>query len=159
MSNSITVVSIVRLTALVQFATTTNATCKLDQQASPHHNFHLLTSGPDPDDNVPTAYWSVLEAFVSIICCCLPSVRSLLSNIFPSCFGSTAAGSSGPSDPVPKSWESKQNSSKRSKMSAKAGGIQKSLTATVTFASRRDGASDVELVERGLDGRWSKISD
>lgn len=108
---------------------------------------------------MPTAYWSVLEAFVSIICCCLPSVRSLLSNIFPSCFGSTVAGSSAPTDPVPKSWESKNSGNKRSKISIKAGGIQKSLTATVTFTSRGDGASDVELVDRGVDGRWSKISD
>lgn len=41
------------------------------------------------DDNVPAAYWSTLEAFVSIICCCLPAIRALLRRVFPTCFGST----------------------------------------------------------------------
>lgn len=61
----IMIASIVRLPALVEFATTTNAT------------------------HIPVAYWSVLEAFVSIICCCLPAVRSILRRLFPGCFGST----------------------------------------------------------------------
>ncbi len=43
-----------------------------------------------PDDNVPTAYWSVLEAFVSIICTCLPAIRALLRKVFPTCFGSSS---------------------------------------------------------------------
>ncbi|KAK5456025.1 hypothetical protein LTS15_005344 [Exophiala xenobiotica] len=64
----ITIVSIVRLTSLVKFANSVNPTY----------------------DNVPTAYWSVLEAFVSIICTCLPAIRSLLRKVFPSCFGSSS---------------------------------------------------------------------
>ncbi|KAL1883188.1 hypothetical protein Daus18300_000246 [Diaporthe australafricana] len=118
----ITVVSIVRLSALVEFATTTNATY----------------------DNVPTAYWSVLELFVSIICCCLPAVRSLLKRVFPSCFGSTGDSKNTPAPYItPKS--------PRYKLS---GGIQKSVTNTITFGpSSGDGGShnsDIELV----DERW-----
>lgn len=104
---------------------------------------------------MPTAYWSVLEAFVSIVCCCLPAVRSLLRSVIPAWFGSTAGASNGPSSaPTPHvhSWGSK-------KVNKLGGGIQKSLTSTVTFTPRGDAASEVELVERGLDGRWSKISD
>ncbi|KAG6362028.1 hypothetical protein INS49_010257 [Diaporthe citri] len=115
----ITIVSIVRLTALVNFATTTNATY----------------------DNVPTAYWSVLEIFVSIICCCLPAVRSLLKRAFPSCFGSSGGSKNTPAPYMtPKS--------PRYKLS---GGIQKSITNTITFGpSSADGRSDIELV----DERW-----
>ncbi|KAK7741196.1 hypothetical protein SLS63_000749 [Diaporthe eres] len=109
----ITVVSIVRLTALVNFATTTNA----------------------------TSYWSVLEIYVSIICCCLPAVRSLLKRAFPSCFGS-----SGGSRHTPAPYMTPK--SPRYKLS---GGIQKSVTNTITFGpSSADGRSDIELV----DERW-----
>ncbi|KAI3401674.1 hypothetical protein diail_9338 [Diaporthe ilicicola] len=118
----ITVVSVVRLSALVEFATTTNATY----------------------DNVPTAYWSVLELFVSIICCCLPAVRSLLIRAFPSCFGSTGDSRNTPAPYLaPKS--------PRYKLS---GGIKKSVTNTITFGPSSGGGgshnSDIELV----DERW-----
>jgi hypothetical protein len=52
---------------LVQFASSTNPTF----------------------DNVPTAYWSVLEAFVGIFCVCMPALRRFLAALFPRCFGST----------------------------------------------------------------------
>jgi hypothetical protein len=68
---STTIVSIVRLQSLVQFASSTNPTY----------------------DNVPTAYWSVLEAFVGIFCICMPALRRFLANIFPRCFDSTQTDS------------------------------------------------------------------
>jgi hypothetical protein len=65
--HSTTIVSIVRLQSLVQFSSSTNPTY----------------------DNVPTAYWSVLEAFVGIFCVCMPALRRFLTNVFPRCFQST----------------------------------------------------------------------
>jgi hypothetical protein len=44
-------------------------------------------------DNVPTAYWSVLEAFVGIFCICMPALRRFLAHLFPRCFGSTQTNS------------------------------------------------------------------
>lgn len=93
---------------------------------------------------MPTAYWSVLELFVSIICCCLPAVRSILNRAFPSCFGS-----SGGSKNTPAPYMSPK--SPRYKLS---GGLQKSATNTITFGPTSvDGishTSDIELV----DDRW-----
>jgi hypothetical protein len=68
---STTIVSIIRLRSLVQFASSANPTY----------------------DNVPTAYWSVMEAFVGIFCVSLPALRRFLANIFPRCFGSTQTDS------------------------------------------------------------------
>ena len=64
-------VSIVRLQSLVKFATSSNPTY----------------------DSVPTAYWSVLEAFVGIFCICMPALRRFLARIFPTCFASTQSDS------------------------------------------------------------------
>ncbi|KIW11873.1 hypothetical protein PV08_09146 [Exophiala spinifera] len=113
----ITIVSVVRLTSLVRFANSTNPTY----------------------DNVPTAYWSVLEAFVSIICTCLPAVRALLRKVFPNCFGST-------SDP-----DSESRTYRISKPSQlRSGEMSKSGTRTATTAYARSGDSDViELVDNG----------
>ncbi|KAH7402899.1 hypothetical protein BKA66DRAFT_507745 [Pyrenochaeta sp. MPI-SDFR-AT-0127] len=66
-----TIVSIVRLQALVTFSSSKNATF----------------------DNVPTGYWSNLEAFVGIFCVCMPALRRFLANLFPRCFGITQTGS------------------------------------------------------------------
>lgn len=107
------------------------------------------------DDNVPTAYWSCLEIFTSIICCCLPALRSLLSHVLPSCFaGSSANGGAG-------EYNSDENhhgampytiGSMPKKQRYAGPGIQKSVSATVTFEPRGgrtgDGASDVELIDR-----------
>jgi hypothetical protein len=70
-TTSTTVISIIRLQSLVQFATSSNPTY----------------------DSVPTAYWSVLEAFVGIFCICMPALRRFLANVFPKCFGSTQTDS------------------------------------------------------------------
>ncbi|KAJ5291332.1 hypothetical protein N7478_000583 [Penicillium angulare] len=45
-------------------------------------------------DMAAGGYWSVIEIDVGIICLCLPSVRSLLSRLFPRVFGSTKEASS-----------------------------------------------------------------
>ncbi|KAH3928735.1 hypothetical protein HBH98_107900 [Parastagonospora nodorum] len=62
-----TIISIIRLQSLVQFASSTNPTY----------------------DNVPAAYWSVLEAFVGIFCICMPAMRRFLRCVAPDYFGST----------------------------------------------------------------------
>jgi hypothetical protein len=64
---STTVISVIRLQSLVQFAASTNPTF----------------------DNVPTAYWSVLEAFTGIFCVCMPTLRRFLAHLSPYCFGTT----------------------------------------------------------------------
>ncbi|CZT07021.1 related to integral membrane protein PTH11 [Rhynchosporium agropyri] len=51
----VTIISILRLTSLVKFATTHNITW----------------------DYVPVAYWSSIEVHVSVICACLPTLPSL----------------------------------------------------------------------------------
>ncbi|KAI0120996.1 50S ribosomal protein L36e [Xylariales sp. AK1849] len=112
----ITIVSIVRLSSLVQFASTMNATY----------------------DNVPTSYWSVLEAFVSIICCCLPAVRALFHHVFPSCFGSTNGGSS-----------TQPGKYRLSKNPLSSGKISKSITheVIVSYMPRSDDSDIIELME------------
>lgn len=81
---------------------------------------------------------------MSIICCCLPAVRSLLIRAFPSCFGSSGGSKNTPAPYMtPKSPRYKLSS----------GGIQKSVTNTITFEpSSADGRSnsDIELV----DTKW-----
>ncbi|KAL2396867.1 hypothetical protein ABEF93_004033 [Exophiala dermatitidis] len=115
----ITIVSVVRLSTLVQFANTTNATY----------------------DNVPTAYWSCLEAYVSIICCCMPAIRSLLRRVFPSCFGSSA-------DPE------SQDQTYRISSPLHSNDLKKSIGVSVSVSvqrerSHRSGDSDfIELVDK-----------
>ncbi|KAL1999071.1 hypothetical protein VTN02DRAFT_5106 [Thermoascus thermophilus] len=70
----VTIVSIVRLSSLVEFANTQNVTW----------------------DYVPVGYWSTVECDVGVICACLPSIRSLLVQLFPRVFsGSTNQGTTG----------------------------------------------------------------
>ncbi|KAF2709866.1 hypothetical protein K504DRAFT_429933 [Pleomassaria siparia CBS 279.74] len=66
-----TIISIVRLQSLVQFSSSTNPTY----------------------DNVPTAYWSVLEVFTGIFCVCMPALRRFLANVLPRYFCSTQTDS------------------------------------------------------------------
>ncbi|RAO64886.1 uncharacterized protein BHQ10_000898 [Talaromyces amestolkiae] len=63
----VTLVSILRLHSLVEFANTTNLTW----------------------DYVQLGYWSTIEVDVGIICACLPAVRKLLRGVFPNVFAST----------------------------------------------------------------------
>ncbi|KAF2851925.1 hypothetical protein T440DRAFT_447354 [Plenodomus tracheiphilus IPT5] len=128
-----TVVSIVRLQALVQFSSSTNATY----------------------DNVPTAYWSVLEAFVGIFCVCMPALRRFLAGVFPRCFGSTQTDSKYEHYDTPNAPNRLANSrSKNSKGNASFGlstfggtGITKTMETKVE--SRNEEEDEVELVELG----------
>ncbi|KAI0509560.1 hypothetical protein F5B22DRAFT_326580 [Xylaria bambusicola] len=61
----VTIVSILRLQSLIQFAQTMNPTY----------------------DNAPGVYWSVLECDIFIISACLPSIRSITLKMFPRFFG------------------------------------------------------------------------
>lgn len=62
-----TVVSILRLQSLVQFANSMNPTW----------------------DNLAVTLWSTVEINVGIICVCMPSLRVLLVRIFPKFLGTT----------------------------------------------------------------------
>ena len=70
---SATIISIVRLRALVGFGQSTNLTY----------------------DQTETAKWSIIELTVGLVCSCLPSIRSLLVQCLPSVFGSTQGKSTG----------------------------------------------------------------
>lgn len=72
---SVTVVSIIRLHALVTFAKSSNATW----------------------DNFPVSLWSTVEINVGIMCTCMPTLRLLLVRLFPALGGSTSRGYGGPS--------------------------------------------------------------
>ncbi|KAK7751973.1 hypothetical protein SLS62_006116 [Diatrype stigma] len=113
----ITVVSCVRLKSFSTFGNTNNPTY----------------------DNVATAYWSVLEAYVSVICCCLPAVRAVLRKVFPICFGSTD--------------DDTHQTSSRYRISGKSGmpnsnGIKKSVTHSVSFQQRSNESDTFELVDK-----------
>ncbi|KAL1987280.1 hypothetical protein VTN96DRAFT_4308 [Rasamsonia emersonii] len=63
----VTIVSVVRLHSMIQFANTENLTW----------------------DYVPIGYWSTIEVDVGVICACMPAMRSFLFHLFPSVFEST----------------------------------------------------------------------
>ncbi|KAJ9297282.1 hypothetical protein DTO271G3_4575 [Paecilomyces variotii] len=111
----ITIVSIIRLSSLVQFARSSNATY----------------------DNVPTAYWSVLEAFVSIICTCMPAVRSILRRVFPTCFGSSAD---------PNSYEDRNYRISTSR-NLTGSGITKTVQHTVSILPKSGDSDVIELMD------------
>lgn len=65
MSCSVTIVSILRLHALVTFATSDNQTF----------------------DNFDIMIWSTTEINIGIICACMPALRQILARIWPNVFG------------------------------------------------------------------------
>ncbi|EAQ89514.1 hypothetical protein CHGG_06133 [Chaetomium globosum CBS 148.51] len=64
----VTIVSIIRLHALVTFAQSSNATW----------------------DNFPVSLWSTVEINVGIMCTCMPTLRLLLVRLFPALGGTTS---------------------------------------------------------------------
>jgi hypothetical protein len=69
LASSVTVISILRLQSLAQFANSENPTW----------------------DNFSVAQWSTIELNVGIICACMPSLRVLLVYLFPKVLGSSNA--------------------------------------------------------------------
>jgi hypothetical protein len=63
--SSVTIVSILRLHALVTFATSENQTF----------------------DNFDTMLWSTTEINIGLICACMPAMRQILARIWPTVFG------------------------------------------------------------------------
>lgn len=138
-----TIVSVVRLQALVQFSASANPTY----------------------DNVPTAYWSVLEAFVSIFCICMPALRRFLAGLFPRCFGSTQTDSAYEHYDTPDTPNRVANNKpKIQKTNAGFGlstfgstGITKTLETRVE--SKCGEEDEIELVRQGVTGNpkeeWS----
>lgn len=99
------------------------------------------------DDNVPAAYWSCLEAFVSIICCCLPAIRSLLRRIFPTCFGSTDQHTDERTYRVSKSPMPSIESKKII--------VSHQVSVTHVAASSGGDSDDIELVPRGRESEFN----
>ncbi|KAF9889443.1 hypothetical protein FE257_007345 [Aspergillus nanangensis] len=113
----ITIVSILRLKVVIDFANTTNATY----------------------DNVPTAYWSVIECFSAVICVNMPAIRRVFKKLTASCFGTTETESyHDPSDsPV-----------RVMKRRATELSILKTVNTSVHSERRCDESDKVQLVER-----------
>lgn len=139
---STTIISIIRLQSLVQFASSTNPTY----------------------DNVPTAYWSVLEAFVGIFCVCMPALRRFLAALFPRCFGSTQNNSKYEHYDTPNTPNrlagSKASAGFGSKASYAGKGIVK--TSETTVESRIGEDDEIQLVEfeqQGKKAGWTELSD
>lgn len=130
-----TIVSIIRLQSLVTFANSTNPTY----------------------DNVPTAYWSVLEAYVSVFCICMPALRRFLAGLFPRCFGSTQAESKYEHYDTPNTPNRLANRSKHARVSAGYGlstfggtGITKTMETRVE--SKCEEEDEIELVRQAGAG-------
>ncbi|KAI0435708.1 hypothetical protein F4803DRAFT_544596 [Xylaria telfairii] len=87
----ITIISIIRLKTLVVFANSTNISY----------------------DYVDPGLYSVIEASISIIVCCLPAVRALLSTVAPTVFAATKNASVFSSGKTPKTESSHQRSHQR----------------------------------------------
>ncbi|PVI04707.1 hypothetical protein DM02DRAFT_555946 [Periconia macrospinosa] len=132
-----TIISILRLQALVSFSNSTNPTF----------------------DNCPTAYWSVLACFVGIFCACMPSLRRLLARLFPNCFLSTKKDSkySPYNDEHTPNARLSTNPRKPSKAGLSTimgfGGITKTIDTQVTMAGRGE-EDEQELVNMGKKAGW-----
>lgn len=117
----ITLISILRLQSLVQFSKTQNPTY----------------------DNAPAVFWSVLECDMFIICACMPSMRSFLRMLAPSCFQSTVG--SRPSENTDRTGRTRISSGENYRREP----------------SVKENESDVELVEPHLDDTprrvWRKV--
>jgi hypothetical protein len=87
------------------------------------------------DDNVPTAYWSVLEAYVSVICICMPAIRSVLRTVFPTCFGSSSD---------PNSYEDRNYRISSKQLSTS--GITKTVQHTVSILPKSGDSDVIELM-------------
>ncbi|KAF2790229.1 hypothetical protein K505DRAFT_377667 [Melanomma pulvis-pyrius CBS 109.77] len=135
-----TIISIVRLQSLVQFSSSTNPTY----------------------DNVPTAYWSVLEAFVGIFCVCMPALRRFLAAIFPRCFGSTQNNSKYEHYDTPNTpnrlSSGKITGSKNSKASFGGKGITKTLETTIESRIGEDDEIQLVELEQGKKSGWTSTA-
>lgn len=139
--NSGTIISILRLQALVSFAASTNPTY----------------------DNCPTAYWSVLACFVGIFCACMPALRRCLAKLFPNCFLSTKQDSKySPynDDHTPNARLSSNplaSSGRKPRSGIKGamgfGGITKTVDTNITTVGRGE-EDEQELVNMGRKG-WA----
>lgn len=124
----------------------------------------FATSTNPTYDNVPTAYWSVLEAFVGIFCVCMPSLRRFLAHVFPSCFQSTQTGSKKyeqySHDPNKPSYGTRKASKASISFGAMKLGSGITKTTETTVESRKGEEDEIELVGMGVGrGRASDRED
>lgn len=83
-SDSVTLVSILRLYSMVQLGNSNNPTCETILSSISR------STNKSIGDYVPFGYWSDLEFNIGIACICMPSLRIVLRRYFPGCgFGST----------------------------------------------------------------------
>ena len=140
-SHSVTVVSIIRLHALVTFAQSTNATW----------------------DNFPVSLWSTVEINVGIMCTCMPTLRLLLVRLFPALGGSTSRGYGGGGGGYYSGGKSGGGGPGKSGTGAGGGGGQSSrhrrplgnLTSTVTSHNRDLDLDDLDCGGHDREGARS----
>ncbi|KAI0912559.1 hypothetical protein F4823DRAFT_581124 [Ustulina deusta] len=120
----VTIVSILRLQSLIQFAQTMNPTY----------------------DNAPGIYWSVLECDIFIISACLPSIRSISLKMFPRVFGTKRDTISGKYYRQNDRDSNHTSSSHHLKSLSKPGKIMKSVDLHISHEAREI-ADDKELLE------------
>ncbi|KAL5337894.1 hypothetical protein BJX70DRAFT_408962 [Aspergillus crustosus] len=118
----ITVMSIVRFSGLITYSTSSN---------------------PTYNNVIMVATYSVIECNISIMCCCMPALRSCLRRSFPNIFNST----------------DRSRSLNYNKTPFSNGRIQKSVTHKVSYMPRAGHSDDaVELVDRDREGEVERKS-
>jgi hypothetical protein len=131
----ITIVSCLRLWALVQFDQSSNPTCTY-----PWDLVTVATNATVIDDNVSGVYWCVTEANLFIVVACMPAMRGIFQRALPKIFGST--DNSGYDN---YSHTRSADRKKRTGNSLAFGVISKSIDVKI---QREVSESDVELVRR-----------
>lgn len=134
----ITVVSCLRLWSFVQFANTTNPTCKcLDRN-------RVAGVDTDLDDNVSGLYWCATESNLFTVVACMPALHAIFHKMLRKVRGISTYSSEGPS----KGSYLRHNTDQRIN-SMPFGAIKKATDVTIYRTERS--SSDVELVNsRGL---------
>jgi hypothetical protein len=127
---STTFISVIRLQSLVQSTFSTSPTY----------------------DNVPTAYWSVLEAFVGVFCVCMPAMRRFLAYVSPYCFGSTKADSSYEQYNAPNKLLNGMPRSSRVRSALKGSEITKTVDTQVESRNKDDDEVWFVTIQNGVQG-------
>jgi hypothetical protein len=140
----ITVVSCIRLSALVQFARTQNPTCMCPPQrpSSPQPLMLCLA-----DDNTSAIYWGATEANLFIVVACMPAMHGILHKALRRFRDMSSYASKGQygSDASGKGSYFRNNSNRHQKFgSLPIGVISKSTDVNIYHTKRTD--SDIELL-------------
>ena len=137
----ITIVSCLRLWAFVEFAQTTNPTCK--QLA---HVVHVVADMEYADDNVSGLYWCATELNLFTIVACMPAIHAIFHKALRKARGTSTYASRGQcGSEGPRKGSYLRHNIDQRKNSIPFEAIKKATGVTV-YRIERSG-SDVELVD------------